>query len=244
MMATKSTPKVTPCIESDPTESDGSSYSDCSVDPEKITVRRIKCRRRRGECSVRLTEIAQPLARTYHDLYYRHGWVMDEKRAARIRRKLDASKVMTLEELETVMADRERCAAKKVADKKKGRHVAERQTFDSYTSAHLDVLFERVAKHMTKKLCAKPVVAASQQPLIVSAANKRLIDYALEVVNNAMVVQLRAGRVKDLVAECPKAKREEKHVRRRVAEEVAQLAMGVLALAQSGEVKEDVFKSC
>lgn len=242
-MATATAPQV-PCNAAAAAESDGSSYSDCSADPEKITVRRRRCRRRRGECSARLAEIAQPPARAYHDLYYRHGWVMDEQRAARIRRKLDASKVMTLEQLERVMAERERGAAKTVADQRRGRHAAERQTFDSYAGAHLDALFERVAKHMTRKLCAAPVVAASRQPLIVSAANKRLIDYALEVVDNAMAVQLRAGRVADLVGECPPARREEKRVRRRVADEVAQLAMGVLAVAHSGEVKEDVAKSC
>lgn len=237
-------PKITTGDVTYQADSDGSSYSDCDPDPEKITVRQSKSLRR-NERSARLEQLAQPKPRIYHDLYNRYGWVMDKERAARIRRKLDASKEMTLEQLETVMAERERSALQHAADRQRGRHIAELQTFDGYAGSHLDELFGRVAKHVTKKLCARSVVAASRQPLIVAAAHKRLIDYALEVVDNALAVQQEANRVPDLVGECPKARREERRVRRRVAEEMAHLAKDVLlAASQGGEVKGDVCKPC
>lgn len=111
--------------------------------------------------------------------------------------------------------------------KRKGEFAPE-PTFDEFASDRLDDLFEALAKRLTTRLCSARVVAQSRQPRIVSAANRRLLDYAQEVVDNAMTVQTRAGGCRDFVGECPEVAAEERRVRSRVADELAAIAKRVL----------------
>lgn len=213
-----------------------SEYSDIDPNPNRMTRPKRRPRRQRNVCPPRVAEIAQPYNRTYQLLYHQHGWVLDPQRAARIRRKLEEINVMTLEQLEDKLAER----AKLAKEEMRKRRKKSKQSFDEFSGAKLEELFESIAKMLTKKIMRQPLA----KPMIVTAATKKLLNYAQDVVDNAMEMQRQAnnnvgggnagGGVKDLVGGCPVMAREEKLMRARVAQEIAMLAKQVFFDTQTG----------
>lgn len=171
--------------------------------------------------SARLEEIAKPPLSAYQQLYRRYGYVLDPLRAARIRRKLADGNRLTLEQLEEQLAIRSAAAAKRAV---RLRREQQRLSLADFGARRLDEMFAITSKQLTTKWTQRlPAKSAGSSTTIVTAATRRLIDYARSVVDKAMEAQLKLGTVEDLVHGCPALAAEERRMRLRVAKELAMM---------------------